>query len=184
MLKKSLLRVALSVLSCVATLLWWTYHDKGSSVQSSSHIPAKVAEGGNQLEVSVETTTPCTMRIDFHDLRKPSGSQMLLQSWEKIPAGSHSWTIDVPSGIGGYIELDADHPEPGATLTQRVSINGKRLLTKPTASTALWNPTPPSSSRYTTKTIPSPPQTPTNPPTNSHAQPYYPLLTTSPLLTG
>jgi len=128
MLKKLLLRVALSVLGCVATLLWWTYHDKGSSVQSSSHIPAKVAEGGNQLEVSVETTTPCTMRIDFHDLRKPSGSQMLLQSWEKIPAGAHSWTIDVPSGIGGYIELDADHPEPGATLTQRVSINGKETF--------------------------------------------------------
>lgn len=128
MLKKLLLRVALSVFGCVATLLWWTYHDKGSSVQSSSHIPAKVAEGGNQLEVSVETTTPCTMRIDFHDLRKPSGSQMLLQSWEKIPAGSHSWTIDVPSGIGGYIELDADHPERGATLTQRVSINGKETF--------------------------------------------------------
>jgi hypothetical protein len=128
MLKKLFLRVALSVLGCAATLLWWTYHDKGSSVQSSSHIPAKVAEGGNQLEVSVETTTSCTMRIDFHDLRKPSGSQMLLQSWEKIPAGSHSWTIDVPSGLGGYIELDADHPEPGATLTQRVSINGKETF--------------------------------------------------------
>lgn len=128
MLKRLLLRVGLSVLGCVATLLWWTYHDKGSSVHSSSHIPAKVAEGGNQLEVSVEANTPCTLRIDFHDLRKPPGSQMLLQSWEKIATGSHSWTIDVPSGIGGYIELDADHPEPGATLTERVSINGKETF--------------------------------------------------------
>ena len=130
MTKRLLLRVGLSVLGCAATLLWWTYHDKGSSVQSSSHIPAKVAEGGNQLEVSVETTTPSTMRIDFNALRKPSGSQMLLQSWEKIPAGSHTWTIDVPSGIGGYIELEADHPEPGASLTQRIKINGKEVDNK------------------------------------------------------
>jgi hypothetical protein len=121
-------RVGLAVLGCVATLLWWTYHDKGSTVQSSSHIPTKVAEGGNQMEVSVEASTASTMRIDFNDLRKRSGQQMLLQSWEKIPAGSHSWTIEVPSGVGGYIELTADHPEPGATLTQRVSINGKETF--------------------------------------------------------
>ena len=126
-MNRLLLRVGLSILGCVATLLWWTYHDKGSTVQSSSHIPAKVAEGGNQMEVSVEATTPCTMRIDFNDLRKPSGQQMLLQSWEKIPAGPHSWTIDVPSGIGGYIELDADHPNAGDTLTQRIKINGKEV---------------------------------------------------------
>ena len=130
MLKKLLLRVGLAVLGCAATLLWWTYHDKGSTVQSSSHIPAKVAEGGNLLEVSVEASTPSTMRIDFNDLRKPSGSQMLLQSWEKIPAGSHTWTIDVPSGIGGYIELEADHPNAGATLTQRVKMNGKEVDNK------------------------------------------------------
>jgi hypothetical protein len=127
MMKRLLLRIGLAVLGCVATLLWWTYHDKGSTVQSSSHIPAKVGEGGNQLEVSVETTTPSTMRIDFNDLRKPTGEQMLLNSWEKIPAGSHTWTIDVPSGIGGYIELEADHPNAGDTLTQRIKINGKEV---------------------------------------------------------
>src|SRR5258706_12602546 len=104
MTKRLLLRVGLSVLGCAATLLWWTYHDKGSSVQSSSHIPAKVAEGGNQLEVSVETTTPSTIRIDFNALRKPSGSQMLRQSWENVPASSHTSTMDVPSAIGGEVD--------------------------------------------------------------------------------
>src|SRR5258706_8427655 len=129
-MNKLLLRVSLSALGCVAALLWWTSHEKGSTVQSSSRIPAKVAEGGNQLEVSVETSTLSTMRINFNDIRKPSGQQMLLQSWEKIPAGSHTWTIDVPSGIGGYIELEADHPEPGASLTQRIKINGKEVDNK------------------------------------------------------
>ena len=126
-MKKLILRLGLSALGIAATLLWWTYHDTGSSAQSMSHIPAKVGEGGNRLVVETETTTPSTFRITFDDLRKPIGQQILVESWEKIPAGPHSWTVDIPSGIGGYIELEADHPNPGDTLTQRIRINGKEV---------------------------------------------------------
>jgi len=126
-MKKLILRLGLSALGIAATLLWWTYHDTGSSAQSMSHIPAKVGEGGNRLVVETETTTPSTLRITFDDLRKPVGQQILVESWEKIPAGPHSWTVDIPSGIGGYIELEADHPNPGDTLTQRIRINGKEV---------------------------------------------------------
>jgi len=126
-MKKLILRLGLSALGIAATLLWWTYHDTGSSAQSMSHIPAKVGEGGNRLVVETETTTPSTLRITFDDLRKPVGQQILVESWEKIPAGPHSWTVDIPSGIGGYIELEADHPNPGDTLTQRIRVNGKEV---------------------------------------------------------
>ena len=126
-MKKLILRLGLSALGIAATLLWWTYHDTGSSAQSMSHIPAKVGEGGNRLVVETETTTPSTFRITFDDLRKPVGQQILVESWEKIPAGPHSWTVDIPSGIGGYIELEADHPNSGDTLTQRIRINGKEV---------------------------------------------------------
>jgi hypothetical protein len=126
-MKKLILRLGLSALGVAATLLWWTYHNTGSSAQSVSHIPAKVGEGGNRLVVETETTTPSTFRINFDDLRKPIGQQILVESWEKIPAGPHSWTVDIPSGIGGYIELEADHPRPGDTLTQRIHINGKEV---------------------------------------------------------
>jgi hypothetical protein len=126
-MKKLILRLGLSVLGVAATLLWWTYRDKPSSAQSMSHIPEKLGEGGNQLIVETETTTPSTLRLNLEDLHKPAGQQILLDAWEKIPAGPHSWTIDIPSGIGGYIELEADHPNPGDTLTQRVRINGKQV---------------------------------------------------------
>jgi len=53
---------------------------------------------------------------------------MLLQSWEEIPVSSHTWTIDVPSGIGGYIELDADQPNSGDALTQHIKIKGKQTF--------------------------------------------------------
>jgi len=126
-MKKLILRLGLSVLGVVATLLWWTYHDKGSNAQSMSHIPDKLGEGGNQLVVEAETTTPSTLRLSFEDLRKPAGQQILLDAWEKIPAGPHTWTVDIPSGIGGYVELEADHPNSGDTLTQRIKFNGKQV---------------------------------------------------------
>ena len=74
-MKKLLIRLGLSVLGTVATLLWWTYHDKGSSAQSMSHIPAKVADGGNQLIIEVEGSTPSTLRIDFEDPASPWASR-------------------------------------------------------------------------------------------------------------
>jgi len=128
-MKKLLLRLGLTVLGTVATLLWWTYRDKGasSSAQSMSHIPVKVADGGNQLTIDVEGSTASTLRLDLQDLRKPVGQQILLNAWEKVPSGAHSWTVDIPNGIGGYIEFEADHPNPGDTLTQRVRINGKEV---------------------------------------------------------
>jgi hypothetical protein len=126
-MKKFILRLGFSALGVAATLLWWTYHNTGSSAQSVSHIPAKVGQGGNQLVVEAETTTPASLRLNFEDLRKPAGQQILVECWEKIPAGPHSWTVDIPSGIGGYIELEADHPNPGDTLTQRIRINGKEV---------------------------------------------------------
>jgi len=126
-MRKFILRLGFSALGVTATLLWWTYHNTGSSAQSVSHIPAKVGEGGNRLVVEAATTTPSTLRLNFEDLRKPAGQQILLESWEKISAGPHSWTVDIPSGIGGYIELEADHPNPGDMLTQRIRINGKEV---------------------------------------------------------
>jgi len=126
-MKRILIRLGLSVLGTVITLLWWTYHDTGSKAQSMNHIPAKVAEGGNQLVIEVEGSTASTMRIDFEDLSKPSGQQILLNAWEQVPAGLHTWTVDIPGGVGGYIEFEADHPNPGDTLTQRVRVNGKEV---------------------------------------------------------
>ena len=67
------------------------------------------------------------MRVSFESLSKPSGQRPSLQSSEKIPAGTSSWNIDVPPGVGGYIELDADRPNPGDTLTMRIRMNGRLL---------------------------------------------------------
>jgi hypothetical protein len=129
-MKKILVRAGLAVLGMVVVLTWWTYHDTGSNVHSTSSIPTKVGVGGNQLEVFTDASTTSTMRISFSDLRKPVGSQQILDSWERTPAGTRTWTIDVPNGIGGYIELEADHPNTGDALSVRIKMNGREVDTQ------------------------------------------------------
>jgi len=126
-MKTIFLRVALSLLGVAVTLLWWTYRNQDSHAQSLAHIPAEIAGGGNRLEIEATASTASTLRITFEDVRKPAGQQILAEAWEKMPAGTRTWTVNVPSGVGGYIELNADQPNPGDTLNQRVKMNGKSV---------------------------------------------------------
>jgi hypothetical protein len=123
-MNKLLVRGGLSLLGISVTLAWWTYGPKGKQVPSESHIPSKVANGGQKLEIEADSSSAATMRVSFEQLDKPAGEQQLLESWEKIPAGKQSWSIDVPPGVGGYIELQADHPNVGDKITMRVRMNG------------------------------------------------------------
>ena len=124
-MKKLLVRGGLSLVGMAVMLGWWTWGPKEKQTHAEqSQIPAKILTGGQSLEIDAESSSAATMSVSFEDLNKPGGEQMLVDSHEKIPAGPHTWTIDVPAGVGGYIELEADHPNPGDTLTMRVHMNG------------------------------------------------------------
>ena len=94
---------------------------------SGSHLPAKVGRGGQTLQIDAENSCPATVRVSFESLSKSISQQQALQSSENIPAGKSSWNIDVPPGVGGYIQLAADGPNPGDTLTLRIRMNGRLL---------------------------------------------------------
>jgi hypothetical protein len=125
-MNKFMLRAGLPLVAVVAALAWFTFGSRGKKA-ASSHLPAKVGRGGQTLQIDAENSCPATMRVSFESLSKSSGQQPSLQSSEKIPAGTSSWNIDVPPGVGGYIELDADRPNPGDTLTMRIRMNGRLL---------------------------------------------------------
>lgn len=124
-MNKLLLRAGLPLVG-VAALAWFTFGPKGKRA-ASSHLPEKVGRGGQTLQIDAENSCPATMRVSFENLSQPVGQQPSLQSSQKIPAGESSWNIDVPPGIGGYIELDADRPNPGDTLSMRIRMNGRLL---------------------------------------------------------
>jgi hypothetical protein len=124
-MKTLAIRAGLAVLGVAITLTWWTIHPGHSHTQSSSHIPDKVWSGGPTLEIEVKSTTAATMRVSFSQHDKPIGEQQTLETYEKIPAGTRSWTISVPARVGGYIEIEAEKPNPGDSLAMKVKSNGK-----------------------------------------------------------
>jgi hypothetical protein len=86
--------------------------------------------GGESLTIDVESSDPAVLHAYFAATAKNSGSPVRsLDTYEKVTAGSHSWTIDVPSAVGGNLELQADNPKPGSRLTWTVR-SGNSLLTR------------------------------------------------------
>jgi len=126
-MKSVLIRLGLAALGVAATLTWWTLHPGNSHTQSSDQIPSKVWTGGHTLAVEVESDAAATMRISFSQHDKPIGEQQTLETYEKIPAGARSWTIDVPSQVGGYIEIQAENPNVGDRLSMRIRVDGKLI---------------------------------------------------------
>ena len=45
-----------------------------------------------------------------------------------MPAGTYRWTIDVPGGTGGYVELNAVTPKAGDRLKFRILANGRTVF--------------------------------------------------------
>jgi hypothetical protein len=124
-MKNLLIRAGIAVLGVVITLTWWTIRKGDSHTQSANHIPAKVWAGGHTLEVEIESSCTAKMSVTFSDHTKPIGEQTTLETYESVAAGSHSWSIDVPAGVGGYVELEAEAPKVGDTLKMKIKVDGK-----------------------------------------------------------
>jgi len=119
-MKRLAIRAGFAVLGMAITLTWWTIHRGDSHTQSSSRIPDKVWSGGHTLEIEVESTSAATMRVSFSQHDKPAGEKQTLETYDKIAAGTRSWTINVPAHVDGYIEIEAEKPNPGDRLAMKV----------------------------------------------------------------
>ena len=115
-----------TVFGLVLVLGWWTLTGNSiSSQKAQDKIPASVFGGGaGMVEIEAETTTAARMMIGFSD----ESGERNLESYEDVPAGSYRWTIDVPSGIGGYLELNAVAPKAGDRIKFRILANGETVF--------------------------------------------------------
>jgi hypothetical protein len=104
-------RGVMSILGVVVMLAWWSFRGSDANTDSADKIPGKVWAGAAQ------------MRVSFNEYEKENGRS--LETYEDAPAGSHSWTIDLPARSGGYVELGAVDPRPGDKLSWKVSVNGR-----------------------------------------------------------
>jgi hypothetical protein len=123
-MQRLLKRGVMAILGLALTLTWWSIRGGNGKSDSVSRIPAKVWEGGaGSMTIDVETSGPARMSVTFSEEDGEGGEVRSLEAWEKIEAGSHSWTIDLPPSSGGYIDLTAEGPAVGARLSWVIRVN-------------------------------------------------------------
>jgi len=107
-------------------LAWWTLRGPGEPAGvSANRIPGVVWEGGaGKLTIRTESSGPAQMRVSFSEEGEDAMAPRSLETWEDVPAGSHSWTIEVPPSTGGYVELSATSPHPGDRLRWTIEVGG------------------------------------------------------------
>jgi hypothetical protein len=105
-------------------LAWWTLRGPGEEPgeENAAQIPAMVWEGGGgTLTIRVTTSSQSRLHLTFSEA---DPSDRSLEVWEPVPAGSHEWSIDVPSDVSGYVDFNADQPNVGDSLAWTVEVNG------------------------------------------------------------
>jgi hypothetical protein len=125
----SLLRWVFKTVAGVAVMIaWWTFtgSEDDPNHETASSIPTTVWEGGGgRLAIEADTTTVAQMRVSFSE--RGEGNQRWLETHEDVGPGHHSWAIDVPNGVGGYVELGAVDPQPGDELSWTLAVNGETV---------------------------------------------------------
>ena len=124
-MSRLLKRVLLGILGMVVTLVWWSIRPGNDKHTSAEHIPSSVWDGGGGvLTIEADASCPATLSVTFYESGKELGEGRQLETWEKIPAGSRTWTIQVPPRAGGTVELNADSPKVGDRLRYSLTVNG------------------------------------------------------------
>ena len=122
-------RAAMTILGVVVMLGFWTvkswFTDEASA--SLSHIPQKVWDGGGGTVVfEVESSDPARVSISFEtNDAVNSEDHKFLESWERVGAGAHTFSIEVPSSVGGTAEISAENPKIGSRVRIAVKVDGR-----------------------------------------------------------
>jgi hypothetical protein len=116
-------RAVLALLGVAVMIAWWTITGDPGTHDEVKGIPAKVWDGdGGTLAVDIESTTAARFSISFGDEKDKS-----MTAWTNVDAGTHSWSVEIPRGAGGYIELGAENPKVGDKLQWKITLNGNTV---------------------------------------------------------
>jgi hypothetical protein len=129
-MQRLLKKGVMTILGLALVLGGWTIRDKffgRASAESYSHIPARVwSGGGGQITIEAEASDPGKISASFEtNLPIEDPNHRFLETWQKIDAGKHTFTVEVPPGVGGMVELDIDQPKVGAKARIAVLVDGR-----------------------------------------------------------
>ena len=122
-------RGAMTILGVAVMLGFWTvkgwFNDEASA--SLSHIPQKVWNGGGGTVLfEVESSDPARVSVSFETNNLVnSDDHKYLETWEKIGPGARTFSIEVPSDVGGTAEISAENPKIGSRVRIAVKVDGR-----------------------------------------------------------
>lgn len=120
-------KVGGAILGLAVMLAWWTFTGGGDPYSESSSLPAQVFGGGaNQLTIQASANEPAEMVAIFFE---PSDQQHAKgeRAVEKFGPGPRTWTVNMPPGTGGYLELRTPNAKVGTEIEWVLTVNGREL---------------------------------------------------------
>jgi hypothetical protein len=114
------------VLICIAI---WTIQGKltGGDNDIMESIPRQVWGGGSPVTLEVEASEEAYVSASFetNNISMGDPGHEFLESWQKVPAGKHTFDIDVPANVSGSVWVRVDKPNLGAKVHLALRSNGK-----------------------------------------------------------
>jgi len=116
-------RMTFAVPAGVALLVACASGDGGSA---NDRIPAVVFGGGAAtLTIEVTTSAPAKVTAVFERGSMDDPDHAMLETWQDVEAGSHTFTVDVPENVSGVAEVGIEQPPVGATVELVCRVNGE-----------------------------------------------------------
>ena len=125
-------RMLVAIIGVVLVLGWLTVKDrkKGSDAPPPNDKIPSVVFGGGAATLTIEATAsePAKVSAVFETGYQVDDSKhKLLETWQMVEAGTHTFTIDVPAGVSGRVEVGIDHPSVGATVELICRVNDELI---------------------------------------------------------
>ena len=125
-LVRKVLGAIAGVIICIAV---WSIQDKllGNDSDVAEKIPAQVfGGGGGTVVIEAEASEPAVISASFEtNSMIDDVNHDYLETWQKIDAGKHTFTIDVPANVSGSVWLRVDEPKVGAKVKLVMRANDK-----------------------------------------------------------
>ncbi len=125
-LVRKVLGAIAGVVICIAI---WSIQDKlfGNDSETADKIPAQVwGGGGGTVVIEAEASEPAVISASFEtNSMIDDVNHDYLEAWQKIDAGKHTFTIDVPANTSGSVWLRVDEPNVGAKVKLVMRANGE-----------------------------------------------------------
>ena len=125
-LVRKVLSAIAGVVICIAL---WSIQGKlfGNDSETADKIPAQVwGGGGGTVVIEAEASEPAVISASFEtNTMVDDVNHDYLEAWQKIDAGKHTFTIDVPANTSGSVWLRVDEPNVGAKVKLVMRANGE-----------------------------------------------------------